>query len=108
MKKHIVNKLYDVLQKRKEADPKESYVASLYKKGPNKMAKKIGEEGVEVSIEVVRKKPNKIREESADLLFHMMVMWSYFDIKPDEVFEILEGRFGMSGHEEKANRDKDD
>lgn len=107
MTKHTLDKLYDILQDRKNADPKESYVASLYKKGPNKMAQKVGEEAVEVAIEAARQKPKKIKEESADLMFHLMVLWSHFDIKPDDVLEILEGRIGTSGHTEKASRKKD-
>ena len=104
MSKDILDTLNTVLQDRKKADPKDSYVASLYKKGPNKMAKKIGEEAVEVAIEAVRGKKKKIREESADLLFHLMVLWSHYDIEPKEILEILENRFGISGHEEKASR----
>lgn len=106
MSKHVIDKLYTVLQERKTADPKESYVASLYKKGPNKMAQKLGEEAVEVAIEAVRGKKKLMKEESADLLFHLMALWAHFDIEPDEVFAILEQRFGISGHKEKLNRKK--
>ncbi|MEM6781575.1 MAG: phosphoribosyl-ATP diphosphatase [Pseudomonadota bacterium] len=108
MSSDIIERLQEILEERKDADPKESYVAHLYKKGPNKMAKKIGEEAVEVAIEAVRGKKKKIREESADLLFHLMVMWSHYDIKPEDIFEILEERFGTSGHDEKASRKDDD
>jgi phosphoribosyl-ATP pyrophosphohydrolase len=106
-KEHILEKLIAVLEERKDAEPKKSYVASLYKKGPNKMAKKVGEEAVEVAIEAVRGKKKKLKEESADLLFHLLVLWTYYDIKPDDIFEILADRFGVSGHDEKAARKKD-
>ena len=107
MSTEIYDKLAEMLEERKSAKPKESYVATLYKKGPDKMAQKIGEEATEVAIEVVKGKKKKIREESADLLFHLMVMWSHYNIKPDDVFEILAGRFGVSGHDEKNARKKD-
>ena len=108
MSKDILDQLYATLQDRKKADPKESYVAHLYQKGPDKMAKKIGEEGVEVAIELIKGKKKKIKEESADLLFHLMVSWAHYDIKPEAVLKILEERMGVSGHEEKASRTKDE
>jgi len=105
-RKNILKDLVKILEERKDADPSESYVASLYKKGPNKMAKKVGEEAVEVAIEAVRGKKGKLKEESADLLFHLLVLWTHYDIKPDDIFEILAERFGVSGHDEKASRGK--
>lgn len=107
MSNDILDQLYETLQDRKSADPKESYVAHLYKKGPEKMAKKVGEEAVEVAIEIMRGKKKKLREESADVLFHLMVAWAHYDITPEEVLKILEGRVGTSGHDEKASRSKD-
>ncbi len=107
MSTDIIDKLAAVLEDRKSAKPKDSYVATLYKKGPEKMAQKIGEEATEVAIEIVKGKKKKIKQESADLLFHLMVMWSHFGIKPDDVFGILAERFGVSGHDEKAARKKD-
>lgn len=112
MTQHIMNRLYDVLQGRKEADPKKSYAAKLYSKGTNKIAQKIGEEAAEVIIEAVRlsEKPNSkkrrkdLTEEMADLLFHMNMLMADRDIDPDEVFAILDKRFGLGGLDEKANR----
>lgn len=109
---HILDKLYQTLQDRKDADPKKSYVAELYKKGSKKIAKKMGEEAVELVIEAMRleEKPKKdkrredFKNEAADLLFHMLVLFSHHNVKPDEVFEILSKRLGISGHEEKASR----
>ncbi len=112
MNEHILNSLYQVLLTRKGADAGESYVASLYAKGAAKITAKVTEEAGEMNAESLRleKSPGdeKIREalknEAADLLFHMMVMLAYHDVKPEEVFEVLEGRFGKSGHAEKAAR----
>ncbi|MCB1562945.1 MAG: phosphoribosyl-ATP diphosphatase [Alphaproteobacteria bacterium] len=112
MNDDILNRLYDVLQSRKSADPESSYVASLYKKGVGKMSGKLTEEAEETIAEALRleKSPEDqtirgaLRSESADLIFHLMVMLSHHDIPPGEVFAVLEERFGMSGLEEKASR----
>lgn len=112
MTDHILEKLYTILQQRKNADGEESYVASLYKKGSPKIAEKILEEAQEVIDEALAldKAPNdaalrkNIRAEAADLLFHLMVMLSHHDVPPSDVFDILDGRFGTSGHDEKAAR----
>jgi phosphoribosyl-ATP pyrophosphohydrolase len=109
---HILNKLYDVLQARKEADPESSYVASLYAKGSVKISEKIREEAEETIVEGLRLEKSAddeairkaLTHESADLLFHLMVLLSHHDINPDEVFQVLEKRFGISGHDEKAGR----
>ena len=109
---HILVKLYEVLQSRKAADAENSYVASLYKKGSQKISEKIREEAEETIVEGLRleKSPadesirQALRSESADLLFHLWVLLAHHNIEPYEVFEILEARFGTSGHEEKASR----
>lgn len=114
MTDHILNRLYDVLQGRKKADPKKSYAAKLYSKGTEKIAQKIGEEAAEVIIEAVRlseKKKSKKRrkdlcEELADLQFHMTMLMADRNIDPEEVFAILDKRFGLGGLDEKASRKK--
>lgn len=112
MSTHILEELYKVLLTRKQADPENSYVASLYKKGAGEIAGKVTEEAEETAIEGLRleKSPGDaaIRQalcaESADLLFHLWVLLAHHNIEPYEVFEVLEGRFGTSGHAEKASR----
>lgn len=99
-----LTQLYDVIAARKGADPKESYVASLYAKGTEKIAAKVTEEAGETIIEAIKGDKNKLREESADLLFHLMVLWADQGITPREVLKVLEGRMGTSGHAEKAAR----
>lgn len=111
---HILEKLYAVLQDRKKADPSDSYVASLYAKGSAKISEKIREEAEETIVEGLRLEKSAtdaaIREalthESADLIFHWMVLLSHHNINPKEVFAVLEERFGISGHDEKASRSK--
>jgi phosphoribosyl-ATP pyrophosphohydrolase len=112
MSDHILVKLYETLLARKEADPATSYVASLYQKGSAKISEKIREEAEETIVEGLRLEKSAddeairtaLKNESADLLFHLWVLLAHHDIEPYEVFEILESRFGMSGHEEKSRR----
>lgn len=115
MSKHILDELYDVLERRKNADPKKSYVASLYEKGSKKIAKKLGEEAVELVIEAIRFEENpdggKARKrfvsEAADLMFHYLVLLSHHGIALDEVLAELQERLGVGGLEEKASREDD-
>ena len=99
-----LEKLYGILLARKTAAPESSYVASLYHKGTAKIAEKVGEEAVEAVIEAVRGDKEALQNESADLLFHLMVLWADQGIAPKDVLDVLEGRMGVSGHEEKASR----
>lgn len=115
MTRDTLSELVKILQDRKNADPKDSYVASLYKKGAPKMAQKLGEEAAETIIEAIRldekpkskKRRENLKNEAADLLFHMQVLLSHFDITLDEIIDILGDRMGISGHDEKASRKKD-
>lgn len=110
----ILEQLYTILQERKSASVKESYVASLYAGKSPKIAEKILEEAQEVIDEALAldKNPDNldlqknIRAEAADLLFHLMVMLAHHNVVPSDVLEILKNRFGISGHEEKAARNK--
>jgi phosphoribosyl-ATP pyrophosphohydrolase len=112
MENHILSRLYTVLQARKSASGEKSYVATLYQKGTDKIAEKILEEAGEMIVEarLLDDSPQdttlqkNIRAETADLLFHVMVMLAHHDVPPEDVFKILEQRFGTSGHDEKAAR----
>ncbi len=112
LNKHTLDKLYEVLQQRKSASGNKSYVASLYEKGTPKIAEKILEEAQEFIDEalLLDDNPNdaqtqqNIRNEAADLLFHLMAMLSHHNVPPSDIFKILEQRFGTSGHDEKASR----
>lgn len=106
MTDEIIQKLYQTLLERKGANPDDSYVASLYHKGTAKIAQKVGEEAVETCIEALQGDTEKLKEESADLLFHLMVLWADQGITPDDVLAVLEKRMGTSGHTEKASRAK--
>lgn len=107
MADHILDTLFQTILARKDADPQSSYVASLFKKGTSKIAQKVGEEAMETAIEAVQGEPEKLKQESADLLFHLMVLWADQGITPDEVFAVLKSREGTGGIEEKASRPKE-
>jgi phosphoribosyl-ATP pyrophosphohydrolase len=108
----ILNKLYETLIARKAAGAADSYAASLYAKGTGKIADKVREEAEEMIAEALNLDLNvgdeKIRSvlknESADLIFHVLVMLAHHGVTPDEILEILEKRMGVSGHAEKAAR----
>ena len=101
---HILEELQKVLIARKDADPSESYVASLYSKGLDHILKKVGEESSEVIIAAKGSDKKEIVKETADLWFHCMVLLVSKGLKVNDVLNELDKRFGISGHEEKANR----
>lgn len=106
MENDTLKNLEQTIQDRKGADPETSYVSALFHKGVKKIAQKVGEEAVEVVIEAAREKPKKVIEESADLIFHLMVLWAHLGIKAQDVWEELESRTDTSGHDEKSSRKK--
>jgi len=102
----VTDKLYHTLQERKLADPKTSYVASLFKKGENSILKKVVEEAGEFCFAVKDNDEKEIIYEAADLAFHTLVALADKNINPDLIKQELERRFGLSGIEEKNSREK--
>lgn len=102
----ILQALTEVLEQRKNADPESSYVASLYAKGIDHILKKLGEEATETVIAAKNDDVDNLIYETADLWFHSLVMLVDKGIKPDLVLKELERRFGLSGIEEKAQRNE--
>lgn len=96
--------LEQTIRERRDADPSSSYVASLRTKGRAKMAEKVGEEAIETVIAAVQDDRNGAIGESADLLFHLMVLIADMDITLEQVVAELARREGLSGLEEKASR----
>jgi len=84
--------LYTVIASRKGGNPEESYTASLFDKGIAKIAQKVGEEAVETLIDGVSGAKERVISESADLLYHLLVLWAAREIKPDEVWAELDKR----------------
>lgn len=99
-----LEELYATVQARRSADPSTSYVAKTVAKGRAKIAQKVGEEAVETVIAGIRDDRSEIILESADLLFHLLILWADAGIAPADVMAALESRRGTSGLEEKANR----
>ncbi len=100
----ILNTLFDTIEKRRKADPEKSYTAKLFAKGRAKISQKVGEEATEVVIEAMLGDKKKLAEESADLLYHMLVMWSDVGIAPPDVAAVIKDRMGYSGEEAKKHK----
>ena len=98
-------RLEETLEARKTADPDTSYVAKLYSKGPRKIAQKVGEEAVETAMAVAMDDDIGIITESADLVFHLMVLLKSRGFTLEDVARELARREGLSGLEEKASRE---
>ena len=94
------------IAERAKADPKSSWTAKLLAKGPEKCAEKFGEEAVEAIIEAVKDNREGLISESADVLFHLLVMLQSRGVGLDEVLTELARRQGTSGITEKASRSK--
>ena len=101
---HVLDALFDVIASRKGADPETSYTARLLADGPSKICKKFGEEAVEVVIAALSEDHARIASESADVLYHLLVLWADKNVDPDQVWRELERRAGTSGLAEKARR----
>ena len=104
LSRRFIDTLYETIKSRRGDDPNESYTAQLFDGGVETIARKIGEESTEVIVAALRETPAHVVSESADLLYHLMVLWAEQDITPDDVFEELAGRAGTSGVGEKEAR----
>ena len=104
MTTHPIDKLFAIIQSRKGADPNLSYTATLLAKGRLKCAKKLGEEAIETILAAAAQDKTALAKESADLLYHLLVLWADRDLKPVEVWQQLAEREGFSGLEEKKTR----
>lgn len=100
----VLDQLFETIASRRGADPKTSYTAQLLASGREKCAQKLGEEAVETVIAAARPDNAGLAEESADLLYHLLVVWAEANLAPSEVYGVLAKRQGQSGLEEKAAR----
>jgi len=100
----VLIKLEQILEQRKSAKADESYVSSLYNKGTDEILKKIAEESAEVIMAAKDGANDKIIHEVADLWFHTLVLLRFKEIKVNQITNELSRRFGLSGLQEKANR----
>ncbi len=104
MTTHPIDRLFAAIEARKGADPSVSYTAKLLVEGRVKCAKKLGEEAIETCLAAVGEDRDALTAESADLLYHLLVLWAASGLKPDDVYRALAAREGQSGLEEKAAR----
>jgi|SRR5476651_620136 phosphoribosyl-ATP pyrophosphohydrolase len=104
MSDHAIDRLFATIAARKGADASTSYTAQLLAAGVEKCAKKFGEEAVEAAIAAVTRDPKALAAESADVLYHLLVLWAAAGITPEDVYAALRAREGQSGLQEKASR----
>ena len=102
--RHSLDRLYDVIISRKEESPEDSYTAQLFANAPENPDRKLCEEATEVLIEALNHNKVKLTAESADLLYHLLVVWAAADINPQDVWQELDCRQGISGLVEKQSR----
>jgi len=84
--------LEDIISDRKSNPTEKSYTASLFQKGINKIAQKVGEEATEVVIDAIDNNRERLKEETADLLYHLLVLLAEKNISLDEISEVLRNR----------------
>ena len=102
--RHSLDRLYDVIVTRKDESPEDSYTSQLFASAPVNPARKLCEEATEVLIEALNQNKVKLTSESADLLYHLLVVWAAAEINPQDVWQELDRRQGTSGLFEKQSR----
>lgn len=100
----VLDRLFAVVMGRRAADPAVSHSARLLSRGITKVAQKFGEESVECLIEAVAGNSDAVIAESADVLYHLIVLWVASGVRPEQVWQELKRREGVSGIVEKASR----
>ncbi|MBM3564749.1 MAG: phosphoribosyl-ATP diphosphatase [Alphaproteobacteria bacterium] len=98
--------LFATILKRRKADPGGSYTARLLSKGPGKIGDKVIEEAAEAAHAGQKESRARVVSESADVLYHLLVLWAARGIKPARVWAELARREGVSGIAEKKSRAK--
>lgn len=100
----VLDWLFNVIESRRGADPDSSYTAQLLSKEPSEAAQKLGEEAVETVIAALSEDDAALASESADLLYHLLVLWAARGLDPAQVWAELAAREGTSGLTEKTSR----
>ena len=101
---HSLDRLYNVIASRKNVSADDSYTAQLFAGAPEEPARKLCEEATEVLIEALNDEKEKLASESADLLYHLLVVWAAADLEPLKVWQEIDSRQGISGLVEKQSR----
>ena len=100
----VLARVYETILRRRDADPADSHTARMFARGRGGIARKVGEEAVETVVAALDGNDGEVVRESADLLFHLLVLWAERGIVPEDVFQELAGREETSGVAEKASR----
>lgn len=101
---NVLHRLSTILLERRQASPETSYTAQLLAKGPDAILKKIGEECAELIIAGKAGELSPVVCESADVLYHVMVLLAFYGLSIDDVLQELRRREGVSGIDEKKSR----
>ncbi len=102
----VIQRLFDTIIARRGAARDTSYTAALFEKGTRAIAEKVSEEALETIDAALGEGPERLVSESADLLYHLFVLWADRGIAPADVWAELERREGTSGIAEKESRGK--
>lgn len=90
----VLDALFAVIDSRQGADPATSYTARLFAKGAPKIAQKVGEEATETVVAALAETNADLVNESADLLYHLLVLWAAKGVQPADVYAELDRRRG--------------
>ena len=104
MNQDVLNRLAQIIRARKDADSESSYTRQLLDGGVERCAKKLGEESVETLIAAIAGDDAALKNEAADLLYHLLVLLEARGVALEDVLQVLEKRMGESGLDEKARR----
>ena len=100
-----VARLYNAVIEARSADPAKSRTARLLRAGRAKMAKKLGEEAVEVVIDAMHGQTEAVVRESADLIYNLVVLWVHAGVRPEDVWDEMRRRERLFGIAEKMPKD---
>tara|TARA_B100000287_G_scaffold203030_1_gene191703 strand:+ start:280 stop:588 length:309 start_codon:yes stop_codon:yes gene_type:complete len=96
-KVEVLVRLFETIEKRSKDDPSQSYTAKLLSEGKERCIAKLKEESLETVEAAEKEEVSQIIYESADLIYHLLVLWKKFDLTPDQIYTELENREGKTG-----------
>ena len=96
-KVEVLVRLFETIEKRSKDDPSQSYTAKLLSEGKERCIAKLKEETLETVEAAEKEEVSQIIYESADLIYHLLVLWKKFDLTPDQIYTELENREGKTG-----------
>tara|TARA_B100000315_G_scaffold259008_1_gene313192 strand:+ start:673 stop:1365 length:693 start_codon:yes stop_codon:yes gene_type:complete len=103
----VIDRLYDIIMNRRKHPNDQSYVSTLMQGGQDRILKKITEEAGEMILGSKNQNPKEIISETTDLLFHMLIVLGFHDISPQELYQELTNRYGVSSYPKNKNKSED-